>query len=67
MENLIGLLITVIVLGLVFWLVYWLVGQLPLPDPFKTVAMVILGLIGVLLLLGLLFGWTPMPHFVRFR
>jgi heme A synthase len=63
MESMLSLLITVIVLGVVFYLLYWLVGQIPLPAPFKVVATVLLGLFAVLILLGLLFGWTPIPRF----
>lgn len=65
MPALLSLLVTVIVLGLVFYLLYWLLGQIPLPEPFKVVALVILGLFAVIMLLGLLFGWTPVPklHF----
>jgi heme A synthase len=59
---LISLLVTVIILGLVFWMLYWLLGMLPLPEPFKTVAIVILCLVGVLILLGMLFGYTPLPR-----
>jgi heme A synthase len=62
MPGLISLLVTIIVLGLVFYLLYWLLGQIPLPEPFKTVATVLLGLIAVVLLLGLVFGWTPLPR-----
>jgi hypothetical protein len=61
MEGLIGLLITVVVLALVFYLIYWVVGQIPLPDPFKTVVMVVLGLIAVIVLLGVLFGGISIP------
>jgi hypothetical protein len=62
MNNLIGVLITVIILGLVFYLVYWLLNQIPMPAPFKTVALVLLGLIAVVLLLSLLFGGISIPH-----
>jgi hypothetical protein len=60
--DLIGLLVAVVILGLVFWICWWLLGQIPLPEPFKTVATVLIGLIGVLILLSLLFGWAPFPH-----
>jgi len=60
--DLIYLLIAVIILGLVFYLLYWLIGQLPLPAPFRTVAIVILGLIAVLVLLGILFGGINLPR-----
>jgi hypothetical protein len=57
--DLIGLLISIIIIGLVFWLIYWLIGMLPLPEPFKTVAYVILVLIAVIYLLSILPG---IPH-----
>jgi heme A synthase len=63
MESMLSLLVAVIILGVVFYLLYWLVGQIPLPPPFKVVATVLLGLFAVLILLGLLFGWTPIPRF----
>jgi len=62
MESLLSILITVIVLGLVFYLLYWMLGQIPLPEPFKVVALVLLGLFAVIVLLSLLFGWAPFPH-----
>lgn len=65
MESIISLLVTVIVLGLVFYLLYWLVGQIPMAPPFKTVATVLIGLFAVIILLSLLFGWTPLPRFIR--
>ena len=66
MESIVALLITVIVLGLVFYLLYWVVGQIPLPAPFHTVAVVLLGLLAVVVLLGLLFGGIGVPM-LRFR
>lgn len=60
--DLISLLVTIVVLGLVFYLIYWIVGQIPMPEPFKTVALVIIGLIAVILLLGLLFGGVSLPR-----
>lgn len=61
--SLISLLVTVLVLGLVFWLVYWIIGQIPMPQPFRVVALAIIGLIAVLLLLSLLFGGVTLPVF----
>jgi predicted membrane channel-forming protein YqfA (hemolysin III family) len=60
--DLIGLLVTVVILALVFWLVYWLLTLIPLPEPFKTVVTVLLGLLGVIILLSLLFGGISLPH-----
>ena len=62
MSDLIYLLIAIIVLGLIFYLLYWLIGQLPLPAPFRTVAIVILSLIAVVVLLSMLFGGIPIPR-----
>lgn len=60
--DLISLLVYVIVIGLVFYLLYWLLGQIPLPAPFKTVALVILALLAVLILLGALTGHVGLPR-----
>lgn len=59
--SLVGLLVTLIIAGLIFYLLYWLLGQIPLPPPFKTVALVILGLVAVLYLIDLLFGLGTVP------
>lgn len=61
--DLISLLVTIIVLGLVFYLLYWLLGQIPLPEPFKVVATVIIALAAVVILLGILFGGVSVPVF----
>ncbi len=59
--DLIGLLVTVIILGLVFYLLFWLIGSIGLPEPFNKVAQVLVALVAVLLLLGLLFGGVSIP------
>lgn len=55
LPLLFSLLFMVIVLGLM----YWLVSLLPLPDPFKTLVIVIVVLICVAYLFGLVFGVAP--------
>jgi hypothetical protein len=45
-------LISLLVLVIVFGLVYYLITLLPLPAPFKNVALIILILIAIILLLG---------------
>ncbi|HWI70178.1 MAG TPA: hypothetical protein VNS88_17735 [Nitrospiraceae bacterium] len=67
MEGLVGLLVTVIILGLVFYLVYWVISKIPLPEPFGVVVQVILGIIALLVLLGLLFGGLNIPVLRSFR
>lgn len=49
---LISLLITVIIIGLL----YYIVTLLPLPAPFKTIALVIVCLIAIIVLLDMLGG-----------
>jgi heme A synthase len=60
--DLIGLLVTVVVLGLVFYLLWWLLGVIALPEPFNKVAIVLLALVAVVLLLGVLFGGISVPR-----
>ena len=59
--NLVNLLVTVLILALIFSLVWWVLGQMPMPEPFRMVVNVILGIICVLVLLGLLFGGISVP------
>jgi hypothetical protein len=60
MPFLFSILVTVIVLGLI----YWVVTMLPLPAPFKNIAIVIIVVICLLYLLSMLFGMTgPFPAF----
>lgn len=54
--DLVPLLITVIVLGAIFSLAWWAINSLPLPPPFRVVAIVILALIGIVVLLQFLPG-----------
>lgn len=50
--DLVSLLILVIVLGLVFALGVWIIQQLPIAQPFKQVALALLGLIVLLIILA---------------
>jgi hypothetical protein len=60
MPFLFSLLVMVIVLGLV----YWIVTLLPLPEPFKQIAIVIVVVICLLYILSILFGMAqPFPAF----
>jgi ABC-type siderophore export system fused ATPase/permease subunit len=60
MPILFSILVMVIVLGLI----YWVVTLLPLPEPFKQIAIVIVVVICLLYLLSLLFGFAgPFPVF----
>lgn len=55
---LIQLLVMVIVAGIL----YWIVTLLPLPEPFKTIAIVIVILIILFWILGMV-GMIPSPYF----
>lgn len=55
MSLLISLLIFVLVLGLI----YWVITLIPLPPPFRTVALVIMAIIAIIFLLQFL---GPLPH-----
>jgi len=59
----IDLLIWIIVLCLIFGLIYWAMGILPIPAPFKNVALVALIVILILILLSAVTGIVPMPRF----
>lgn len=48
----IQLLLYLLVCGLVIYLVYWIVGMLTLPQPVKTVIMVIIAIVVLLWLLS---------------
>ncbi len=52
----IELLIWVLVLAIVFGVVIWIVQQLPLPPPFGTIALAVVGLIFLLIIIRLLLG-----------
>jgi hypothetical protein len=50
----------VIILGLI----YWIITVLPIPEPFKNIALVIMAVICLLYLLSILFGAAqPFPVF----
>jgi hypothetical protein len=60
MPFLFSILILIIVMGLV----YWVITMLPLPEPFKTIAIVVVLLICLIYLLSMLFGMAaPFPVF----
>lgn len=64
-SGLLGLLITIIVVGLVFYLLYWLLGQIGLPEPFNKVALVILALVAVVFLIDVVMGISGGPRVFR--
>lgn len=52
----ISLIITLLVVLLVLAIAWWAIQQLPLPDPVRWVAVVVIALIAILVLLSLLPG-----------
>jgi hypothetical protein len=55
MPFLFSILVLIIIMGLV----YWVVSVLPIPDPFRTIALVIILVVCLLYLLSMLFGMAP--------
>jgi hypothetical protein len=55
MPFLFSILVLVIIMGLL----YWIVTVLPLPEPFKTIAVVVVLVICAIYLLSMLFGAAP--------
>jgi hypothetical protein len=53
------MLFSILVMVIVMGLVYWIVSVLPLPDPFKRIALVIIMVICLLYLLSMIFGMAP--------
>lgn len=45
MESLLGLLIAIVVLCLVCYVIFWALGQIPLPQPIRTVVVVLIALV----------------------
>jgi hypothetical protein len=52
-DQLVTLLILVLILGLIWWV---FTSFIPLPEPFRKVAVVIIALIFVLMLISIFFG-----------
>lgn len=65
-DTLVNIVIYILVVGLIFWLLNYLIDNLPMQDPFRRVAKMVLMVCGVLilivLLLGLLGGSTGVPR-----
>ena len=61
MPALIGLLISLIVLGLILSILWWIVNMIPVPPPFQIWIRVIFALICLICILSLLFGGWSFP------
>lgn len=59
--SLLGLLITIVLLGLIFYVLWWGVAQVALPAPFDKVARVVIVLLVVVALVGIFTGSITIP------
>lgn len=59
LQALIYLIIELAVVGLLFWLVTWALGQLPIPEPIKTVIRVLIVVVVCIVCIYLLLGFLP--------
>ena len=55
-DTLVNLVIYILVLGLIFWLLDYLIANIPMQDPFRRVARMVLLVVGILILIILLLG-----------
>jgi heme A synthase len=60
----INLLIYLIIICLVLYVLWWVLSQIPLPQPIRTVAVVIFALVAVIMLLNMTGGISGL-HFLR--
>ena len=60
-EGLVQLVIYLAIVGGILWLLLWLISYIGLPEPFSKVAKIIIMVVGVLLLINVLLGFTGNP------
>jgi hypothetical protein len=71
MGGIIGLVVTLVVLGVFFWLVMWFIGWIGVPEPFHKIILVIVGLVVFVIVANILLGLTgvnlsgPLFHYSR--
>jgi hypothetical protein len=56
-----NLLLTLLIYLLILGVVYWVITIIPLPPPFKTIALVIFAILVIVMLIGLLTGGLGLP------
>jgi hypothetical protein len=56
-----NLLLTLLVYLLIIGLVYWVITIIPLPPPFRTIALVIFAILVIVMLIGMLTGGLGLP------
>jgi len=64
LTGLVGLLVTLLIVGLIFAVVWWIIGLIPWPappNPLGMIVRVIVAVIFLLILLSYLVGYLPAP------
>jgi hypothetical protein len=56
-----GLLVSILILCLIFGVIWWVITLIPLPPPFKQIAMVVVALVFVLILISYLLPIAGVP------
>ena len=64
--DIVGLLITILVLCVVIWLALYLVDASPIPEPFKAVLHWLVLAIGIIWLISILLGLAGMGYGTQF-
>ena len=59
--DLLSLIVTLVILGLIFWLVMWFVGFVGVPEPFRKIIIVLVGLLVFLFVLNILLSLLGHP------
>lgn len=57
--NVLGLIITLVIIGAAAWLAHWLLTQFPPPDPLNRIlfaAIIVVAVLAIILVLGNAFG-----------
>jgi hypothetical protein len=60
LSGLVGLLITLLIVGLIFSVIWWVVSVIPWPAPFAWAAIVIKVIVALILLIWLISVLLPM-------
>ena len=63
--DILGLIVTLVILGLIFYVLWWGLSQISLPEPFNKIVTVLIVLAIVVILISLLTGHMPYFRFGR--
>jgi hypothetical protein len=62
-QALLYFVIEIAVLGLIYWMLTWALGQIPIPEPFKTIIRVVIVVVIVIIVIVLLLQFLPSGGF----